>query len=117
MTLKELQEPHYIELEIESLQIQIIQMEAMLDIAQDVQKPRLRALIVRMEQRIKSLEERTERIQNAVLEHVTDEEIIRMIELFQQGKDWTFINKKIYGYADYQACRKRTERAVKDITF
>lgn len=117
MTLAELASPRFIALEIASLKEQIIKTESLLDKAQGAQKATLRALIIRMEQRIKSLEERSQCIQTAIRESISDAEILEMIRLFQNGWTWRRICKSCYGYDSSQACRTRACRAIADITF
>jgi len=117
MTLAELASPRFTVLEIESLKEQIIKTESLLNAAQGGQKATLLGLIERMKHRISTLEERSQRIQTAIRESISDAEILEMIRLFQNGWTWRRICKTVYGYDSHEACRTRVCRVIADITF
>lgn len=117
MTLKTVKEPKYLAVEIEAIQLEIEKYQSWLEDCKQPLKSRCIEMIERLSDEKECLLRRSGAIQKAIADGITDAEVLEMIRLFQKGKGWSEINQKMYGYADYQACRKRTERAVQKIDF
>lgn len=49
------------------------------------------------------------------LQLIKDPEVLEMIRLYAEGKNWDRVNRRIYHYSSAQACRKRVERALEKL--
>lgn len=115
MDMKTLAEPRFIESEIRALEEEIEWQRKYMLGGQNNDK--VLAYVDRLQTEIVQLRLRSESIQQAIRDNISDPEVLRMIELYQHGKTWMQINMSIYGYPDYQACRQRVVRAIAKIDF
>lgn len=117
MELNTLKEPKLNALIIEANELEIRKYQTWLQDAREPLKERIVKMIQRLTEENERLSRRSEAVENAIADSIDDLEVIEMIRLFQRGKSWQEINLAVYGYPDYQACRKRCERAVQKIDF
>ena len=117
MDLKTLQEPRFMASIIEANELEIEKYQNWLGRCSKPLQSDCEKMIQRLTEENERLARRSEAIQQAVKNTITDKEVIEIIRLYLLGKGWSEIAMKVYNYSDYQVARKRCERAVAKIPF
>lgn len=102
MDIKAIREPNFLRSEIEALsklKSDLIRLDSV-SFKNNIEK--IDRTIAKNQQRIDEIEE--------VISSVDDPEVLLMIRLYQSGKTWDQVNRKVYGYDSSQACRVRVQR-------
>ena len=98
MELNTLKEPKLNALIIEANALEIRKYQTWLQDAREPLKGRIVKMIQRLTEENERLSQRSEAVENAIADSIDDFEILDMIRLFQMGKTWREINRKVYGY-------------------